>query len=131
MAAHLFFKSAAHKQRFLTIMQQIDKVFDGRMDPEYGAALYILTSDAAMWEQASKYVERNAIQIEDLLNEIHFSHGYQVLIQLAANLFNELNEAGRQVRPVDLMILDEDNFQVALTALQLRYGSLRVEDLKA
>jgi hypothetical protein len=127
----MYWKSAAHKQRFLTIMQQIGKIFDGRIDSEYGAALYILTSDAAMWEQASKYVEHNALRIEDLLNNVHFSHGYQVLIQLAANLFNELNEAGRQVRPVDLMILDEHNFQVALVALQIRYYSLRVEDLKA
>jgi hypothetical protein len=127
----MYWKSATHKQRFLAIMQQIGKVFDGRVDPEYGAALYILTSDASMWEQASKYVERNAIRIEDLLSEVDFSHGYEVLIKLAANLFNELNEAGQQVRPVDLMILDEENFQVALAALQIRYSSLRVDDVKA
>src|SRR5579862_3144468 len=120
----MYWKSAAHKQRFLTIMQQIGKIFDGKVDPEYGAALYILTSDAATWEQASRYTQRNAIDIETLLKEVDFSHGYEVLLKLAANLFNELNEAGQQVRPVDLMILDEDNFSVALTALQIRYYSL-------
>jgi len=127
----MYWKSAAHKQRFLTIMQQIGKIFDGKVDPEYGAALYILTSDAATWEQASRYTQRNAIDIETLLKEVDFSHGYEVLLKLAANLFNELNEAGQQVRPVDLMILDEDNFSVALTALQIRYYSLRVDDVKS
>jgi hypothetical protein len=126
----IFFKSEAHKARFLQAMQQNQKIDRGKLDTEYAAAYYILTAESGTWNKASGYVDRSGIRFEELLNEVDFSHGYAVLIRLAANLFNEFDEAGKQARPVDLMILDEGNFKVAMTALQLRRRSYSVTDFQ-
>ena len=117
----VFFKSPGHKQRFLTAMQQIGKIDRGRLDQEYGAALYILTADTGIWKSARAYVQRHAIDIEAMLVEIDVSHGYAVLVKLAGNLFN----SEQHIDPVEFMRLDESNFQVALTALQIRRASIR------
>ena len=124
--ANIFFKSPAHRQRFIPAMQQIGKIYGGRLDSEYGAALYVLTADLDTWEQAQAYVDRDGIDFEALLAEGEFSGGYTALIQLAGNLFNDRTACS----PVDLMRLDESNFTVALTALQVRRASLRVDDFK-
>lgn len=121
----IFFTSAQHKAGFLTAMRTIGKIYGGKLDPEYGAALYILTADEDTWDQASDYVERGGIRFEDLLAEVDFSGGYSVLIHLAGNLFNDRTPCN----PVDLMRLDDRNFAVALAAIQIRRTSLRVEDI--
>ena len=126
----IFFKSEAHKARFLAAVQQAGKVFNGKPDTEYAAAYYILTADTGTWQKASGYIDREGMHFEELLKEVDFSHGYAVLVQLAANLFNEYSEAGKQVKPVDLMILDEENFRVALTALEIRYSSRPIDDFR-
>lgn len=122
----LFFTSDAHKARFLSAMQEIGKIYEGKLDQEYGAALYILTSSGSTWEKAQGYVSRRGIDIEDLLKEVDWSGGYSVLIKLAGNLFN----ANEHIDPVEFMRLDDRNFLVALTALQVRRRSLPVDDLK-
>ena len=120
----MFFKSEAHKQRFLEAVQS--KVYGGKLDQEYSAALYILTATGGTWERASKYVSRDGIVLETMVKEVHLSSGYLTLIKLAGNLFN-----GRlHVDPLDFMGLDEANFSVALTALELRYQSHHIDDLK-
>jgi hypothetical protein len=124
MKASIFFKSPDHKQRFLTAMQHIGKVYDGKLDQEYGAALYILTADAGIWKSAQTYVERHAIDIEAMLAEIDLSHGYAVLVNLAGNLFN----GEQHLEALELMRLDENNFSVALTAIRIRRAGLQVQD---
>lgn len=121
---NVFFTSPEHKAGFLTAMQGLRKVYDGRLDPEYGAAIYILTADAATWDKASDYVSRDGIDFEALLREAHFSSGYGALIRLAGNLFNDRTTCS----PVDLMLLDDTNFLVALTALQVRHRALSVSE---
>lgn len=114
--AEIFFKSPEHKQRFVTTMQQIGKIYDGKLDPEYGAAVYILTADLSTWNKANSYVSCEGIDIPALLEETYFSGGYSVLIRLAGNLFN----SQIHIEPIDLLRLDEGNFNVALTSLKLR-----------
>lgn len=122
----MFFKTPAHKARFLAIMQQLGQIYDGdKLDQEYGAALYILTADAGIWQQAQKYVERHAIHIDTMLEKIDLSSGYRVLVLLAGNLFN----GEQHVDPLEFMRLDDSNFLVAMTALQVRRLSLHVRDL--
>jgi hypothetical protein len=121
----MFFKSAEHKQRFITVMQEIGKIYDGKLDEEYGAAIYILTADAGTWKRASDYVDREGIDIEKMLKDVDFSHGYELLVKLAGNLFN----GHYHIDPVDFMILDEGNFNVALTALQIRRYNPYLADL--
>lgn len=123
----IFFKGKEHKNRFVGAMIQIGKVYSGKFDPEYGAAIYILTADVSTWNKASDYVSRGGIDFEALLKEVDWSGGYQVLIQWAANLFNE---HAAHIDPVELMRLDENNFQVAISALQIRRHSLEVDDFK-
>ena len=127
MAKDLFFASAGHQERFLAVMREIGKMYGGKLDQEYAAALYILTADLDTWQQASDYVGRDGIDIPTLLQEIHFSGGYAVLLLLAGNLFNSQTH----VDPVELMRLDDRNFLVALAALQVRRSSLHVDDFKA
>jgi hypothetical protein len=127
MKASIFFKAAEHQQRFASAMQQLGKIYSGKLDQEYAAAVYILTADLDTWQQASDYVGRDGIDIPTLLQEIHFSGGYAVLIMLAGNLFNSQTH----VDPVELMRLDDSNFMVALTALQVRRYSLHVDSFKA
>ncbi|HLI07058.1 MAG TPA: hypothetical protein VKV40_10875 [Ktedonobacteraceae bacterium] len=58
--------------------------------------------------------------------ETHFlSGGYTVLLQLACNLFN----GQMHLDPVELMRLDESNFILALTAIQIRRYSLKIDEL--
>jgi hypothetical protein len=124
MAERIFFTSPDHKARWLAALLTIGKVYDGKLDPEYASALYILTADLDTWQQASRYVDRDGIDFEALLVEVHFSGGYGVLIRLAGNLFNDRTACN----PVDLMRLDDRNFTVALTAFQIRRASLLVAD---
>ncbi len=121
----MFFKSTEHKERLLTVIQEIGKVYSGKLDQEYAAALYILTADMDTWEQASNYVARGGIDIPALLEKGSFSGGYSVLIQLAGNLFN----SQVHLDPVELYRLDDNNFQVALTALQLRRYSHPLDEV--
>ena len=121
-----FFKGAAHQHRFFATMQQLDKLDDGKLDPEYAAAVYVLTSDKGTWEKAQEYTGRSGIDFESLLEEVDWSGGYSVLITWASNLFN----GNTHIDPVELMRLDESNFQLALSALQLRRSSCRVDGFK-
>lgn len=119
------FKSTEHKDRFLKIMQDLGKVWledNNKLDPEYGALLYVLTAHLGTWEKSRGYVKRHGIDIEGLLQEVDFSGGDTVLIQWAANLFNNQ----QHIDPVQLMRLDESNYRIALTALTLRRYSFRL-----
>ena len=122
---NIFFTSSEHKKRWLTAMQEIGKVYEDRLDPEYGAALYVLTAHRGTWEQAIDYVDRDGIRFEDLLAEIDFSGAYVNLIKLAGNLFNDRTSCS----PVELYRLDDTNFTIAMNALLIRRTSLRIEDI--
>lgn len=114
--SEIFFTSQTHKSQFIAAMHRIGKIDAGKYDPEYGSAVYILTADPLTWEGAERFVTARGIDFEEMLSTLHFSGAYMVLIQLAGNLFN-----GRvHVDPVELMRLDDTNFKVALTALQVR-----------
>jgi hypothetical protein len=124
MSRRIFFKTAEHQQRFLRAMQQIGKINAGKLDPEYAAALYILTADAGTWRKASEYVSRHGIDVKTMLDKVDFSSGYIVLIRLAGNLFNNQ----QHLDPLEFLRLDERNFHLALTALILRRSSFLVDD---
>lgn len=98
-------------------MQRLDKLGQRAPDAEYAAALYILTATAALWDKASGFVDAERIEFPAMLAEQDFSGGYGVLVSLAGHLFN-----GRtHIEPLELLRLDEQNFLVALTALQVRF----------
>lgn len=125
MTANLYYTSPEHKQRWLSIMQELGRVYGGKLNEEYGAALYILTSSTATWEKARSYVDDEGIDFSALLAEVDFSAAYQVLLFWAWNLFN----GGKHIGPVELQRLDEGNFTVALNALLIRRRPLPISEL--
>lgn len=125
MAERIFFTSPEHAQRFLDVMRRIGKIYDGRLDQEYGAAVYVLTSSTGLWQKAQDYVDRSGIDIPAMLKEVDLSSGYRVLVMLAGNLFNDMTHCDA----IELMRLDASNFTLALTALQVRRVSLHEQDV--
>jgi hypothetical protein len=116
----LTFQDVRHKNRFVEAIQRIGKVYKRSIDPEYGAALYILTSRLALWNDAQGYVTRHGIDFETMLDETHFSSGTWVLVNWACSLFN----GNLHVDLSDLTRLDEGNFETALASLKVRrYGA--------
>ena len=125
--ASIYFKSPEHRQRLLVALEQTGAVYDGnKVDQEYSAALYILTADLGIWQRVQEYVGHSRIDIPEMLENIDLSSGYKTLVELAGNLFNSQTHT----EPIELMGLDESNFRLALTALQIRRVRLRVEDFK-
>jgi hypothetical protein len=122
----ILFKSPAHKARLFDAMRELGKVYDGKLDAEYASCLYILAADLSTWGKASDYISRDGIDIASMLEDVDFSGGYSVLILLAGNLFNEQ----QNINPIELLRLDETNFQIALCALNIRRYGLRVADFK-
>jgi hypothetical protein len=112
-----YFTSKEHQARFLATMHEIHKIDNGKLDPEYAAAVYILTSRAGTWERAQPYVSSGGIEFEELLSEVDWSGGYSSLLNLAANLFNDRYPCN----PCDVVTrLDHENFTIALNAMQIR-----------
>jgi hypothetical protein len=126
-ADNISFTSGEHKARFVEIMQRIKKIFNGKFDPEYASALYVLTAHPATWQKAQGYVDRYGIDLPTMLEEVHFSSGYSVLITFAGNLFN--NQL--HVDPIELLRLDESNFKIALSALKIRRYGLCVSEVSS
>ncbi len=120
----IFFKSVPHKERFERIMREIDKIDGTTFDREYASLVYLLTAHIGIWERAEEYVSSSGIRVPDMLEEVHFSSGEVTLIQWGGNLFNETMV---NCNPVELMRLDEVNFQLATTALLLRRHGYQVE----
>lgn len=122
----MFFKSPAHRARFVSMVQQFGHIDQGKIDPEYGAALYILTADSITWASAQGYIDADGIDFRRLRKGLALSHGHDILVRLAGNLFNSCF----RVNPVEFVILDAANFTVALEAQQIRFQAPCIEDLK-
>lgn len=119
------FISAEHKARFLWVMKPLEKRDGTRFDSEYASAIYILTAHALNWKSASDYVSREGIRFSDMLEEVYHSTGEETLVKLAANLFGH----DITVNPVDFMYLDDNNFKLAMNAIQIRRYSLHEDQI--
>lgn len=123
---NIFYTSPDHKKRWLTAILTIEKTWEGKLDPEYASALYILTSSARTWQKTASSVDREGIDFAAMVQEVDFSGGSVRLIRLAWNLFND----GTPCNPVDLVTaIDEQNFTIALNALQIRRARLPLSEL--
>lgn len=127
MPETIFFRSAGHKKRFVEAIERIGKVEpDGKADPWYGSAIYILTSDAITWSDVEPYISRSGIKFDDILENIHFSSGYLTLMGVAQNLFRD----DGQVDLSRFSNLDEGNFKLVIDAIKIRRYSLYLGDLR-
>lgn len=118
----VFFKSVEHRERFVTAIESVDD--GGVLDAGYTAGVYILSAELGLWMKAQSYVRGDVIAMPALVRDVDLSGGYSVLVNLAGNLFN----GGLHLDPLELLRLDEGNFKVALTAIQMRRASLRLGD---
>jgi hypothetical protein len=121
----IFFKSEEHKERFSSDVQELDKVYRGKIDREYGAALYILSSSQSLIDKTTGYISIRGIRFGDMLESVDFSGGQVVLVKLAANLFN----SSQHIDPIELMWLDEGNYKVAMQSIVIRRSGLRVGEI--
>ncbi len=90
----------------------------GALSHEYEAAFYLMSLHKELFIKAGGYVDEGGIDFESCLEEQEFSAGYRVLLYLAHNLFCDGSED--KISPVDLMILDKENFDGALEAVRIR-----------
>lgn len=129
----VLFNNEKHLSRFLDAIHRNKKVYEGdKIDCYYGSAFYIMADDAWTMEKAAPYISNHGIDFETMLKEVDFSGGYSVVINLAyaCSLFN----GNMDVNFEQFMRLDENNFQLALTALRFRYygaiHAVRLSDLE-
>jgi hypothetical protein len=120
------FTSDHHRKRFLQAVQQLDKVDEGKIDREYGAAIYLLSAENQIWQGVQYYLSRTGIKFAAMLDELPLSSGEAVLLQIAGNLFND----SLSVNPIELLRLDERNFNLALSAIKMRRYGLYLKDLQ-
>lgn len=120
-------KFKPHKDRFLQAMTGIGKVYGGKLDPEYAAALYLLTANGGLWHKVESYVDRDGIDFAEILENVDLSGGESVLVKFAGNLFNP---DATHIDPIELMRLDQNGFEAAIQALRLRRSSLYIDDFK-
>lgn len=113
----IFFASSDHRERLLSTMQQIGKVYAGKLDFEYLAALYLLTADAYSWKYVRPYVSHEGIRFREMLDGLHWSSSERLLAELAYNLFSGNPEA--KVDLSGMTNLDQNNFELAVCAIQL------------
>lgn len=125
MADNIFFTSADHKNRLVDAIERFEKVEkDGKADPWYAAAFYILSADLYTWNNVGPYISRSGIKFDKILEKIHFSSGELTLIETAANLFRDHG----QVDLSRFSNLDENNFSLVIDAIKIRRYSLQVSD---
>lgn len=129
----ILFNNKQHLDRFLDAIHRIHQVYDGdKIDCYYGSALYILADDEFTMQKAGSYISSHGIDFETMLKGADFSGAYSVAINLAfaCSLFN----GNMDVDFEEFMRLDENNFQLCLTALKFRYygaiHAVRLGDLE-
>lgn len=105
------------QNRFNQLALQTGKAPE-QLSHEYESAFYIMSLHKELFLKVGSYVDENGIDFQACLEEQEFSAGYRVLVKLAHNLFEGGSEG--EISPVDLMILDKENFLGALEALRIR-----------
>lgn len=127
MTDSIFFESADHQKRLAEAIERLEKVErDGKADPWYCSALYILTADTAIWGDVQPYVSSSGIKFDEILEKCVYASSEITLMEVAANLFRDTGH-------VDLSRftnLGEGNFKLAMNAISLRRYSLQVKELR-
>lgn len=126
MSEDIFFRGPEHKKRLAEAIERLEKVErDGKADPWYAAALYVLSADLYTWNSVQPYISRRGIRFDEILSDLHFSSGETTLIEVAANLFRD----DGQIDLSRFTNLDENNFKLVIDAIKIRRYSLRIDDL--
>ncbi len=113
-----------HREAFQEALSQICAVNqDGKLNREYGTALYLLTGLEDAWPQLSQYVTLGGIDHAKMLRRAALSTGEKLIVGLSGNLFNSHTYV--KFTPVDLIdYLDSDTWKMVLVAFAIRRGTL-------
>lgn len=127
MTEDIFFRGPAHKQRLVEAIERLEKVErNGKADPWYAAALYILSADGGTWTAVQPFIRSSGIRFDEISEKLHLSSGEITLIDVASNLFRDEG----QIDLSRFTNLDERNFKLAIDAIKIRRYSLMIEELK-
>lgn len=111
--SEVYFASRNHKEQFLSIIRSMGKHDGGRIDKEYGAAIYLLTSPLLNFAESFSDGKLTFPSPDGL------SSGEKALIRLAENLFYSPDKPIFNVS--DFTRLSEPNYKVAMAALEISY----------
>ena len=117
----IYYWDKLHRETIIQYLKRLDKIYPtDEVDREYLAALYIIAADDEFRRKCLQYVSfgvDRGIDFDAMLKEQDFSSGYNALVRLASNLFNENNS----VTPMDLIrTLSGRYFDLAMQAIYLR-----------
>jgi len=112
-----------HREEFQLALSQTRAVYpNGKINPEYGTALYLLTGLEGTWPRLSQYVTMDGIDHCKMVKRVVLSSGEKLIVGLAGNLFN--GDMCVKLTPLDLVgRLDRDTWEMVLTAFDLRRGT--------
>ena len=87
--------------------------------------LYLISGNEELKQKVEPYFNGNSgmFDTEKMFEEQDFSAGLSILAKLAVNLFN----ANEKINPLQLMILDDENFELAMNAIILRRQGISTE----
>lgn len=123
MAEEIYFKNEGHKQHLQDVLQRLHKYDGNRYDSQYCAALYVLTGMHGDIAENKELISPSGIGFAELLKQYGYSDTEDVLIRFAGSLFNR----SLHMDPIELSILDEQNFRVALDALRIIHYGLKTD----
>jgi hypothetical protein len=107
-------------------LEKVDRQ-SGKIDPEYGAAFYILSSDEYLWIKSRPHIRSDGIQFDEIL-KTKFSYSEKNLVLLACNLLNDY----KKVSPVEITrdgVISDESFEMVLEAYRIRHYTHYVTDI--
>lgn len=115
--------SREHKQDFLENRRNIPEYY--RFNKEFLSVLYLISGNEELKQKIEPYFNGSSgmFDTEKMFEEQDFSAGLSILAKLAVNLFN----ANEKINPLQLMILDDENFELAMNAIILRRQGISTE----
>lgn len=112
------FLSESHSNLFYSVLSQLNE--SQRLNPEYLAVAFIVSSDDELHEKMNPYFSSNGFNTLTMFEEVDFSSGYRKIAEAAADLFGQ----DYQVSLSNLAgSLSHDLFHTLLQAMIIRkYG---------
>ncbi|MEK5149061.1 MULTISPECIES: DUF6075 family protein [unclassified Psychrobacillus] len=114
----MIYRDDEHSNRFHNQLYQLNQ--SQQNDVYYLSTLYIMTSSEKIFKKVSPYFDINdGFHAEEMFAHEEFTQEELILAKLTGHLFNN----NYQVTVLDLIELNEDNYQIAMSAIYIRkYG---------
>ena len=125
----IFYSHGKHKEEVRAKLKELNKIYQkngNEIDLYYLPVFYLFYGTEDLKRKCIRYVKSDSIDFQKMYEEVDFSSGEKILVNLAHNLFNN----GVSVALLDIIAtLDDENFKMALQAIILRRHSLHEYEL--